>query len=90
MNDKITHDYARFDIWYPRIDGNVEYLEVGLVDVRAADSLRIHYDFERDGYAIEQASTFSWPEEDTDMDMDWQEVAFVRAWARDNDPIGAR
>jgi hypothetical protein len=51
--------------------------------VRAADDIRIHYDFERDGYVIEQASTFTWSIDDEECDPDWQEVAFIQAWARE-------
>lgn len=60
-------------------------IEVGLMAVRAADSIRVHYDFKRDGYVITQASRFTF-EENEPIDMDWQEVAFVRAWTRDADP----
>ena len=88
--DKITHEFevheesraAAFTFWYPRQDGNINELLVGLSDVRAADSILIHYDFDRDGYVIRQASKFSWAEGE-DIDEDWQEVAFIQAWARD-------
>lgn len=78
------------DLWYPGTDGDDEYekiqhIEVGLVDVRAADSIRIHYDFDRDGYSIEQASKFSWEAGDEVCDSGWKEVAFVKAWARDEE-----
>jgi hypothetical protein len=62
---------------------------LGLCDVRAADSIRLSYDFDRDGWKIEQASTFTWTDADTEMDPDWQEVAFVKAWAREKEtPTG--
>lgn len=83
------------DLWYPRIDGHITHIEVGLCDVRSADSIRISYDFERDGYKIEQASTFQSQdltglegaelEAAKDYDEDWQEVAFVQAWAREKE-----
>lgn len=71
---------AHVELMYPRIDGKTDTVEVGLCDVRAADSIRIRYDFERDGWAIMQASTFEWPADDEECDADWQEVAFVQAW----------
>lgn len=83
------------DMWYPRlgVDGGQprEFdhpvtVEVGLSDVRAADSIRIEYDFARDGYSIKQASVFQWEVDDEVCDADWQEVAFVQAWARQVDP----
>jgi hypothetical protein len=66
------------DLLYPRSRG-LDHIVVGLTDVRSADSIRISYDFERDGWKIEQASMFS---RSTD-DKDWQEVVFVQAWARE-------
>lgn len=81
-----TPDETYFvELFYPRSKGNVKAVEVGLMDVRAADSLRIEYDFDRDGYSIKQASKFSWDASDKVCDPDWQEVAFVRAWARQGD-----
>lgn len=73
------------DLWYPRHE-EIKKLVVGLVDVRAADSIRISYDFDRDGYKIEQASTFEWSGDDEVCDPDWQEVAFVKAWNRKKTP----
>lgn len=70
------------DLWYPRVEGEAKFIEIDLIDVRAADGLRISYDFDRDGWKIEQASTFEWNVDDPACDYDWQEVAFVRAWAR--------
>lgn len=80
-------DTIHIDLWYPDRDGEpssnrINKISVGLVDVRSADDIRISYDFNRDGWKIEQASVF---EGDTDdFDPDWQEVAFIKAWAREN------
>lgn len=70
------------DLAYPRVHGHPTTIEIDLIDTRAADGLRVTYDFERDGWAIRQASTFSWADDDSVGDADWQEVAFVKAWAR--------
>jgi len=67
---------------YPDIGKSLNAVEVELVDVRAADSILISYDKERDGWSIKQASTFKWDANDEVQDPDWQEVAFVKAWAR--------
>jgi hypothetical protein len=70
------------DFWYPRNPGHATHLVLGLVDVRAADSIRISYDFDRDGWLIEQAQKFEWGDEDDgSCDPMWKEVAFVKAWA---------
>lgn len=66
----------------PRYNGSPKFLIVELNDVRAADGIRLSYDFDRDGWRVEQASTFSWPA-GVVPDPDWQEVAFVQAWARE-------
>jgi hypothetical protein len=77
-------DEVQIELWYPRVDDNPTHLTVGLMDVRAADDIRVSYDFERDGWVIEQASTFQWEIDDPDCgDPDWQEVAFIKAWARE-------
>lgn len=79
----ISDNILFVDIQYPRSpDAQVKKIEVNLEDVRAADGIRISYDFDRDGWVIEQASIFEWEEGETDFDMDWQEVAFVQAWGR--------
>ncbi|HYQ47177.1 MAG TPA: hypothetical protein VER11_34640 [Polyangiaceae bacterium] len=88
---RFRDDTLSVDLWYPRskndpdsprsFDNPVAVI-VGLVDVRAADDIRIEYDFERDGWSIRQASVFEWPIGDTVCDPDWQEVAFVQAWGR--------
>lgn len=83
---KVFETTMSVELWYPRAaPGSIDTIEVGLCDVRAADSIRISYDFERDGYAIKQASTFQWEQGDTVCDADWQEVAFVQAWAREKE-----
>lgn len=77
-------DELHIDLWYPDIEAtDIKKLVIGLMDVRAADSIRISYDKDRDGWRIEQASIFSWESNDKKCDPDWQEVAFIRAWARE-------
>lgn len=76
-------------LWYPRNDGERDQeqpqeIEIELVDVRAADSILVSYDFDRDGYVIKQASRFCWNSEDLVCDADWQEVAFIKAWQRED------
>jgi len=78
-------DIPRIDLFYPRSEGNADTVEVGLCCVRAADCIRISYDFERDGYCIKQTS---YTEESPGMLIDhddWQEVAFVQAWGRERE-----
>ncbi|MFA5057415.1 MAG: hypothetical protein WC485_04835 [Opitutaceae bacterium] len=75
-------DTAAVALFYPSVNP-IRYLRVELADVRAADDIRISYDYDRDGWRIEQASRFEWPGDDPVCDPDWQEVAFVKAWARE-------
>ncbi len=76
-------DTKQVELEYPRIVGRPKYLQISLTDVRAADDIRVFYDFERDGWVIEQASIFEWLLGDTMCDPDWAEVAFIQAWARE-------
>jgi len=77
---------CRVDLWYPRVDtertdDKPQAAIVGLMDVRAADDIRITYDFDRDGYVIQQV-----PLTGTEYDFqegEWTEVAFVPAWQLD-------
>ena len=83
----VNNHHAMVELWYPRLNPP-RVIHVGLVDVRAADDIRIHYDFNRDGWVIQQASRFEWAADDDVMDPDWQEVAFVQAWARERVKMG--
>lgn len=47
--------YVEIELWYPRIEDNIKSIQISLGDVRAADNIRIQYDFERDGWSIQQA-----------------------------------
>ena len=87
-NTQVTRrgDTFEFEFFYPRSPKTVKFLEVGLSDVRAADNIRISYDFDRDGWKIEQARVFSWDGDDTICDPQWKEVALVRAWASQEVP----
>jgi len=60
-------DECRVELHYPEISV-VKKLVIGLSDVRAADDVRVSYDYERDGWKIEQASVFSWKGEDNVCD----------------------
>jgi hypothetical protein len=83
---RVHNQTAYVEMIYPRSPGHVNAVEVDMQCVRAADSIRIAYDFERDGYSIMQASRFEWDADDTVCDPGWQEVAFVQAWAREEAP----
>ncbi len=73
------NDELHIDLWYPDVeDAEIKKIVVGLMDVRATDDIRISYDKKRDGWKIEQASTFKWDGGDEICDPDWQEVAFVK------------
>lgn len=74
------------NLWYPRLEGAINAVEVGLVDVRAADDIRISYDFDRDGWLIEQASIFDWGVNDANPDQGWKESAFIPAWGKVEKP----
>lgn len=72
MDDLVT-SAVDGQLWYPRLEDQPSTIEVTLYDVRAADSLVIGYDYDRDGWTIARSEN---PE---------HEVAFVSAWP---DPCG--
>lgn len=78
---RIGKDTLGVELWYPQ-HNEIKYIEVGLIDVRATDNLRISYSHDRNGWIIEQASIFSWEAGDKECNEDWQEVAFIESWAR--------
>lgn len=82
-------DELQVELVYPRNEDpgiqRLKHVIVGLEDVRATDSVRVTYDFERNGWSIQQASIFEWEVNDEVRDPDWQEVAFVPSWARQKD-----
>ena len=75
------------EFFYPTVDDNINEIEIGLSDVRASDGIKIHYDFERDGYVVMQpyfidvekkgyiAEEEHWEEEH------WEETGFFQSWA---------
>ncbi len=73
-------DDIQVNLEYPRSEDSPKFIRVDLVDVRAADAIRISYDFKRDGWVIEQASVFEWSGDDPECDMKWKEAAFCKAW----------
>jgi hypothetical protein len=83
------------DLWYPGLppehdSGNVDAIEITLVHVRAARSIRIEYDFDRDGYRIlgERNTGADEPYAEAPApDETWQEEAFIPAWM---DPASPR
>lgn len=78
----VTGNTVNVDMEYPRSSPNaVRYVQVGVTDVRAIDDIRVSYDFDRDGWSIEQQSVFQWEPDDTVCDPGWKEVAFVKAWS---------
>lgn len=77
-------DTVFVDMAYPRIN-TIHFVGVGVEDVRASDGIRIGYDFERDGYVIEQPTKLEWDAHDEKCDPLWKEVAFIKSWALEAD-----
>lgn len=69
METATNKDISNYEFWYPR-HGNNEHLEIALVDIRSSDGIRVSYDFDRDGWKIEQP-----------LDNDeWAEVVLIPSW----------
>jgi hypothetical protein len=67
------------ELWYPRNGDNPTQIQVGLVDVRAADNIVVRYDFDRDGWVIYQDET-RWVGGHIERVREDVEVAFIPAW----------
>lgn len=81
----------RVDLHRTEQESNTQYIEVGLMDVRASDCIRISYDFARDGWVIAQAAYCAKTMPGVVLGpFDWKEVAFVESWAREADPTRVR
>lgn len=74
MSAEVVHrpDCVNVELWYPRSTKPPHAVEVDLVDVRAADPIRITFDFERNGWLISR-------EVEEGDGFHWVEAAFVRA-----------
>ena len=73
-------------LWYPRTDEAQRHVEVELIDTRANDGLRLSFDFDRDGWAIEQPLGGA---EDEEGETIWVEVFFARGWGLEPCPFPA-
>ena len=52
--------FILLDLDYPRNTHRPNGFEIGLMDVRSADSIRVLYDFARDGSVIQQYARSGW------------------------------
>ena len=76
-NDK---KYKCIDLMYPNCGAvdSIDGYEIELVHVRAADEIRVHYDFDRDGWVISQEVSII--EDQEVIFSNWVEVGFHKAW----------
>ncbi len=74
---------------YPEIYDRAKqsFIEIGLCHTRSADSIRIKYDSERDGWVIEQDAFIDHDQYSEPLE-DWKEVAFIKAWGRELKQFG--
>ncbi len=72
--------HATATLWYPRAEESRKHVTIELMDVRAADDLRIEYDFDRDGYVIKQQRWAGGMRSFGGDYEEWVEVAFIEAW----------
>lgn len=72
-------DVVDVELWYPRSAPNCHTIQIGLCDTRAADGIRVTYDFDRDGWAIWQEGGIEY-DGYREPNGQWVEVAFIKAW----------
>ena len=90
LSDAFQHgNVLSLNLIYPPYPGDdpgdrVTTFQVGLMAVRAADDIRVSYDYDRDGWKIEQEKMVRW--EGTYAGTgEWVEVAFVDAWGNERE-----
>lgn len=71
-------DNFRLQFHYPRVEGNASSITIELSDIRAANSITIKYDYDRDGWSI--LSDLMDPDIQGLQSEELHEVAFVDAW----------
>ncbi len=71
-------DTLHVELFYPE-GTHAQHVDIGLMHVRASDGIRVTYDFERDGWIIEQPTRLCWANDEA-PDMGWKEVAFIKSW----------
>lgn len=79
------------DLTYPNMgEGRVQHVEVNQESVRASDGIRLTYDYERDGWSIQQPQLHEVLVEVKngcacyESREEWIETAFVQSWALEN------
>jgi hypothetical protein len=62
--------------------GQLRHVQINQESVRASDGIRVHYDYERDGFVIEQPKVRYEPDGEDALKMveEWIEVAFCPSW----------
>lgn len=77
-------DVVEVDLHYPRVEGNDQAIEINLMDVRAADNIRVTYDHDRDGWVISMLRTQAHDDQGNAYVVEpptWVEQAFIEAQA---------
>lgn len=81
-------DTLRVDLTYPpytdaeNINGKCRFVYVNQESVRASDGVRLYYDFDRDGFVVEQPKPrlVALGKDSYDTVEDWIEVGFFQSW----------
>lgn len=76
---EVDAESALFEFLYPMCEGHPKHIFINQESVRASDGIRVSYDYDRDGWKIEQPV---WTDEDR-MGETYVEVAFVQSWGND-------
>lgn len=89
---------VKVNLFYPRNDENPEVIDITLFDVRAANSIQIRFDFDRNGWSIgsdlHDPDEKWWEKSQEELDAISEqptvihEVAFVDAWPLKGEPRG--
>lgn len=72
-------------LFYPprenELSDKCKYIYINQESVRASDGIRLHYDYEKDSWIIEQPTISEWDADKEEFDEGWTEVAAIKSWA---------
>lgn len=69
----VKADVFQIPLYYPRVEGQISAFEIGLIDRKSVNGIRLSYDYIREGWVIKQNQD----SEGILAEEYWEEVAFI-------------
>lgn len=81
----VSNETAWIELKYPLLN-KIKFVEIDQMSVRASDGIRVTYDYDRDGWSIQQPKRLIGDIGASHVDYKWTEVYFAQSWAINEDP----